>query len=260
MDEKVFIKKSTLTSIGDAIRNKEGSTEKIPPLEMPARIEAIGGGGIPPESITAVTLWSLNGFGRSKVELYFPFISTLQNLVNLASATTSAERVNTTVEELTITCENQITSVSNAFINYRNIPDKKLRKLTLNCDLSTATGFSAFLQNHQAIEEILGTPIDLSSATSVSNFCNGCTALREIRFQGAIKITMTSMSCPFSKASILSIFDCLADDVSDKALLLSLDAVNTAFETSEGAADGSASAEWTALVESKPNWTISLAK
>lgn len=71
---------------------------------------------------------------------------------------------------------------------------------------------------------------------------------------------MTSMLCPFSKASILSIFDCLADDVSDKAMLLSLDAVNTAFETSEGAADGSTSAEWTALVESKPNWTISLAK
>lgn len=44
MDENVFIKKSTLTSIGDAIRSKEGSTELIPPLEMPARIEAISGG------------------------------------------------------------------------------------------------------------------------------------------------------------------------------------------------------------------------
>ena len=43
-DEYVRMKKSTLTSIGDAIRGKEGTTELIPPLEMAARIEAIGGG------------------------------------------------------------------------------------------------------------------------------------------------------------------------------------------------------------------------
>lgn len=43
-DEYVRMKKSTLTAIGDAIRSKEGSTELIPPLEMPARIEAICGG------------------------------------------------------------------------------------------------------------------------------------------------------------------------------------------------------------------------
>lgn len=40
---KVFIEESTLTSIGDAIRSKEGTTELIPPLEMPARIKALGG-------------------------------------------------------------------------------------------------------------------------------------------------------------------------------------------------------------------------
>ena len=44
MDENVFIKKSTLTSIGDAIRSKEGSEEKIPTSEMAARILALGGG------------------------------------------------------------------------------------------------------------------------------------------------------------------------------------------------------------------------
>lgn len=45
--EKVVINKSTLTSIGDAIRAKDGSTELIAPLDMPAAIEAIKGGSDP---------------------------------------------------------------------------------------------------------------------------------------------------------------------------------------------------------------------
>lgn len=258
MDEMVFIKKSTLTGIGDAIRSKEGSEGLIPPLEMPARIEAIGSGGIPSESIFTVTLRSLNGFGRSKVELYFPFISTLQNLVNLGLANTSAERVNTTVEELTITCDNRITSVSNALTNYRTIPDRTLRKINLNCDLSNAAGFSGFLSNHYAIEEILGTPIDMSSATSVSNFCTNCLALREIRFQGIIPQSLSFAYSPLSKQSIISACICLSPTATGKTLELDITAVDTAFETAEGAADGSTSAEWMALVDSKPNWTISL--
>ena len=42
---KVFIEETTLTAIGDAIRDKEGSTELIPVLEMATRISAIEGGG-----------------------------------------------------------------------------------------------------------------------------------------------------------------------------------------------------------------------
>lgn len=41
---KVSIEESTLTAIGDSIRSKTGSTEKIAPLEMPAAIEGISGG------------------------------------------------------------------------------------------------------------------------------------------------------------------------------------------------------------------------
>lgn len=42
---KIFIEESTLTSIGDAIRGKEGTTELIPTTEMASRITAIEGGG-----------------------------------------------------------------------------------------------------------------------------------------------------------------------------------------------------------------------
>lgn len=47
---KVFIQESTLTSIGDAIREKTGTTAKIAPGNMPAKIRSIetGGGGYEP--------------------------------------------------------------------------------------------------------------------------------------------------------------------------------------------------------------------
>lgn len=44
----VYLKDSTLTSIGDAIRSKNGTTTKYKPSEMPAAITAISGGGSTP--------------------------------------------------------------------------------------------------------------------------------------------------------------------------------------------------------------------
>ena len=43
----VYLKDSTLTSIGDAIRSKNGTTTKYKPSEMPAAITAISGGDTP---------------------------------------------------------------------------------------------------------------------------------------------------------------------------------------------------------------------
>ena len=38
---KVFIEEATLTAIGDAIREKEGSNDPIPVVDMSTRISAI---------------------------------------------------------------------------------------------------------------------------------------------------------------------------------------------------------------------------
>lgn len=43
---KEWIEKSTLTSIGEAIREVEGSAELIPPLDMATRVKALGGSGV----------------------------------------------------------------------------------------------------------------------------------------------------------------------------------------------------------------------
>lgn len=49
---KVFIEESTLTAIGNAIRDKTGGTDLIAPLNMPTEINGIstGGGTLPPEA------------------------------------------------------------------------------------------------------------------------------------------------------------------------------------------------------------------
>ena len=78
---KIFIEESTLTSIGDAIRGKDGTTELIPTTEMASRITAIEGGGGEPNlldiEITENGVYDVtdaegyeeyDGFGVVKVE------------------------------------------------------------------------------------------------------------------------------------------------------------------------------------------------
>ncbi len=65
-------------------------------------------------------------------------------------------------------------------------------------------------------------------------------------------------STKLSKASIVSIINALSATTSGLTVTLSLKAVNKAFETSEGAADGRYSAEWGGRIMNKSNWTISL--
>ena len=139
------------------------------------------------------------------------------------------------------------------------MPDTTLRKFNLNADFSGCANFSNFMQAFTALEEIGGTPIDMTAATNVRYFFTGMTALREIRFQGTIGISLDLSEAPvLSAESIENAISCLSDGASELTLTLSEAAVNAAFETSVDAADGATSAEWTALVDSKPNWTISL--
>lgn len=91
-----------------------------------------------------------------------------------------------------------------------------------------------------------------------STFDN-CTSLINITFEGVIRVNINiRWSSLLSKDSIASVLDALSLDTTGLTVTLSLTAVNNAFETSAGAADGSTSAEWATLIATKPNWTISL--
>ena len=93
----------------------------------------------------------------------------------------------------------------------------------------------------------------------LSGCFTGCTGLTELIIEsGYVNKSISVSPCPLNKASIISVFDALMDSVTGQTVTLKKTAVNKAFETSEGANDGSNSDEWNTLVASKPNWTVSL--
>lgn len=257
---KVFIEESTLTSIGDAIREKEGRSELIPTTEMAQRITAIesGSGMAAAENASVIQLWSLNDLGATKSELHLKNTNTLFYFCSISNVK-QTERQNVTVEELTVTCDQKITNAQNFLGNPKTMPDARLRKVTLYADLSGLTQLPWFISNCSALEEIGGTPINLSSATKAANFFYGLPALREVRFQGTISFKFDVSEAPsLSAESIRSVISCLSDSSQGLTLTLSKSAVDKAYESLEGAADGSTSAAWKAIVDSKTNWTISL--
>lgn len=88
---------------------------------------------------------------------------------------------------------------------------------------------------------------------------NGATALENLVIEGTIGQPGFDVkdSKKLSKASFVSIVNAFSTTV-DLSATFSKQAVNTAFETSVGAGDGSTSAEWLALLDTRPNCTISL--
>ena len=105
----------------------------------------------------------------------------------------------------------------------------------------------------------------LSSGTNektvqATNAFVDCTELENIIIEGIINTGTFDFrySQKLNYESIKSIINALSTTTSGYAVTLSKTAVDTAFETSSGANDGSTSAEWLALIATKTNWTISL--
>lgn len=67
-----------------------------------------------------------------------------------------------------------------------------------------------------------------------------------------------SVCTKLNKASITSIIRALSTTTSGLSVSLSLNAVKKAFETSSGTNNGNTSAAWTALANTRTNWTITL--
>jgi hypothetical protein len=89
---------------------------------------------------------------------------------------------------------------------------------------------------------------------------DNCTALENIEFSGSVGQSLDfRWSALLTKASIESIINVLSTSATGKTATFSQTAVNNAFATSTGAGDGSTSAEWTALKNTRTNWTIALA-
>lgn len=101
--------------------------------------------------------------------------------------------------------------------------------------------------------------IAIDSTNTFANTFNTCSVLNVLRIIGVIAKNGLNLSwSPLDKPSLTSIVNALSSTTTGLTVTLRLAAVNTAFETSAGAADGSTSEEWLALAATKPNWNISL--
>ncbi len=100
----------------------------------------------------------------------------------------------------------------------------------------------------------------LAETTPVNSTMLGyCGALIHVGFKGVLgKSLNMKQSTKLDKETITALMSILSDNTTGTTLTLSKTAVQNAFETSEGAADGNKAEEWTALVAAKSNWTITL--
>jgi hypothetical protein len=107
----------------------------------------------------------------------------------------------------------------------------------------------------KTIEELKVSPQAIFTSTFSS-----CTSLERMIVTGTIGQNGFNVqwSTLLDKESITSIINALSTTTSNLSITLSQAAVNTAFETSTGAANGSTSTEWTTLAGTKSNWTINL--
>ena len=96
------------------------------------------------------------------------------------------------------------------------------------------------------------------SASFTSCF-KGCSSLKNIVIEANIGVSVNlQWSTLLSNDSIVSFINALSATSSEQTLTLSRTAVNNAFETSPGAADGANSTEWTNLIAPYQNWNFSL--
>lgn len=123
--------------------------------------------------------------------------------------------------------------------------------------LSGTTGCNYMFYDAKNLETVRG--LRLGKGT-VTNCFTGCSALKNLTMVGEIAQNGFNLqwSPLLSHDSIVGIVTALSSNASGLSVTLSKSAVDNAFETAQGGADGSTSSEWAVLVNTKSNWTINL--
>ena len=101
----------------------------------------------------------------------------------------------------------------------------------------------------------------VNASTTYTNSFDKAYGIEHCVFEGVIgQSGLDTSACTLlDKESIISVINTLSAETNSLSVTLSKTAVDKAFETSEGANNGSTSTEWTTLIGTKSNWTISLA-
>ena len=258
---------SNYTAIAQAIRDKTGSETQYKPAEMAAGVAEVFAAGEQSEYDRFWDAYQQSG-GRTDYQaafygagwtddmfcpkydllpsgsdaVYFMFrkskLTDVAGLLNELGLTLSTAQCTGSAQEMFGNCKS-LTAV----------PELDLQ----NC--TSLTHLFAYCGKLEWVEKLM-----IGASTVFRSSFVGCGSLEHIVLDGELGANGLDLS-PVSrldKESITSVVTVLSDSTSGLTVTLSLTAVNAAFETSEGAADGSESEEWAALAATKSNWTISL--
>jgi hypothetical protein len=232
-----LIQGETLTAIADKVRSKLDDTNLVTPEEIPSAVDAVYEKG-----------------KKSEYDKFWDIYQTYGKRDNYSNAFALTywrdEIYNPKYPIVSSMC-------NNLFGNNNSITDTKV-----TIDISSGGqvyGLFNACSKLVTIRKLIVSSVTPFASGGVSSF-SGCSSLVNISIEGIIgKVFNISATKKLSKASIINIINCLSTTTNGIAATFSQTAVDNAFETSEGAADGSTSTEWTTLIATKSNWTISLA-
>lgn len=131
-------------------------------------------------------------------------------------------------------------------------------------DLRAATDLQYIFYDSEELVSIGTIKWPLDDSLSFNSPFRLCYKLQDVTFEGTISNTLNFQDCPLSRKSIMSVIDALSTTTAGKTITFKKKVVDAAFETSEGAKDGSTSPEWISMVDKesptavRPNWTFAL--
>ena len=248
-----------LTTVAEAIRVKTGETEKLSfPEGMASEMDAVFEAGKKSEYDAFWDFFQQKGT-RTDYRYAFAYTPWDDTMFSPKYPLKFAGDASCAFLATIFTWVDKVLRVdlSEATILYWTFRNNQFSKLG-KCDLSSAIdvrGAFSILPNLTEIEEIVSRA-DLPWSKTFQNDIG----LESVTFSGVIGSNGLDFkdSYKLNKASITSIVNALSASTSGLTVTLSLTAVNNAFETSPGAADGSTSEEWLTLADTKSNWTIAV--
>lgn len=250
----MLVKNGVLLDIADAVRAATGETDGMKLEEMPEKIGEVFEAGKKSEWDAFWEEYQQNGYRTEYSyafagygwtdEMFKPKYPIQPIQAYMMFARTRITQITEEMIDFSKTTDLQYSFYSNSALKKIEINISSLKKMQ-----------DSFLNSWVETLKISG----ISPLCEFSNSAFGVSYLKNLQLFGVIGKNMR-LSTPkkLTKESILSVINVLSPDVTSQTLTLSLSAVNNAFETSPGLADGSTSEEWLTLANTKPNWTISL--
>lgn len=184
---KVFIEETTLTAIGDAIREKTGKTELIAPLSMATEISSIttGGGGsedIEPIVLTGDCEYGCRGEIAAKyIELFGDTITT-ENITNARYMFSNNTSIKNIPFEINLSTA---TSLINTFKGCSTLESIK----SINSNGITKVSFSSTFADDNYLKTVKLKNINITEFTGVFNDCH---RLNNIIFENITFANITS--------------------------------------------------------------------